>query len=69
MLMKIYLFMFYKQHISADFEVRKDSAIGRGKQTVYRSVHVHGAVTQAPLRLRLAQIGAQFVKHKYTWEC
>ena len=36
---------------------------------------MHGAVTHAPLRLRLAQIGvlfgsknAIFVKHKYTWD-
>ena len=42
---------------------------------VYRSFYVHGAVTHAPLKLRLAQIGALvgsqnaiFVKHKYAWE-
>ena len=36
---------------------------------------MHGAVTHATLRLRLAQIGALFgsknaifVKHKYTWD-
>ena len=52
--------------------LRSQRQRSRRKQTVYRSLHVHDAVTHAvPLRLRLAQIGALFgyqnaifVKHK-----
>ena len=72
----LHIFMFYKQCDLADFWGRKDSTVCIIKQTVYRSFHVHSAMTHASLRLRLAQIGALsgsqnaiFVKHTYTWEC
>ena len=66
--------MVYKQRVLADFWGRKDKGVGINK--LYRSFHVHGAVTRARRRLWLAQIGALFgsqnaifVKYKYTWEC
>ena len=46
--------MFYKQRVLADLKPKR-------KQTVYRSFHVHTAVTHATLHLQLAQIGALFV--------
>jgi len=64
--------MFYKQRVVAVFRGRIDSAVGI--QTVYRSFHVDGEVTNA--LLYLTQIGAlfgfqnvTFVIHQYTWEC
>ena len=67
--------MFYKQRVLADVLLRSKRQRGRHKQTVYRSFHVHSAVTctaalatgtnRAVFSTSKVCQDALFIKHKY----